>query len=73
MILATVMTTTGLAAIVLFGPRGPMAWAVSDAEGASAETKAGENPFEAVETKKESSRRVPQMGCGSMVMEREKK
>lgn len=71
LLLTTVVTTTGLAALVLFGPRGPMA--LESSEAGSAESGDSENPFEAAETKKGSIRRVPQMGCGAMMMESEKK
>lgn len=70
LLLTTVVTTTGLAALVLFGPRGPMALEGSEAENLESAEK--QNPFEATEPQKGSSRRVPQMGCGAMMMEREK-
>lgn len=72
LLLATVMTTTGLSALVLFGPRGPMALEGLDSESAESQDS-NKNPFDAVETKKGSGHRVPQMGCGAMMMEREKK
>ncbi|MEN9681972.1 MAG: hypothetical protein RLZZ627_1865 [Pseudomonadota bacterium] len=71
LLLATVLTTTGLAALVLFGPRGPMA--LDATESVIPESEGNENPFEAVEPQKGKSRRVPQMGCGAMMMEHEKK
>jgi hypothetical protein len=69
LLLATVVTTTGLAALVLFGPRGPMAMQGSESDDSEAGT---DNPFEAVEKEKGAPRRLPQMGCGAMMMEREK-
>lgn len=70
LLLTTVVTTTGLAALVLFGPRGPMA--LEGSEVGNAESGNSENPFEAAETRKGSSRGVPQMGCGAMMMEPKK-
>lgn len=71
LLLATLLTTTGLAALVLFGPRGAMA--LESSEVGSPASSDSENPFEAKETQKGASRRVPQMGCGAMMMEREKR
>jgi hypothetical protein len=73
LLLATVLTTTGLAALVLFGPRGPMALEALDAGVSQAGADADDNPFKAVETQNGVSRRAPQMGCGAMMMQREKK
>lgn len=69
LLLATVVTTTSLAALVLFGPRGPMAMQGSESGDSGTGT---DNPFEAVEKQNGASRRFPQMGCGAMMMEREK-
>ena len=71
LLLATVLTTTGLAALVLFGPRGPMALDAN--ESVMPESEGNANPFEAVESQKGKDRRVPQMGCGAMMMEHQKK
>ena len=71
LLLTTVVTTTSLAALVLFGPRGPMAMESPDAE--SSESVGHGNPFEATESGKASSRQVPQMGCGAMMMAPQKR
>jgi hypothetical protein len=62
-LLTTVLTTTGLAAIVLFGPRGPMAWQADTSE----EEASALSPFEVGVAKERSSGRVPEMGCGAMM------
>lgn len=63
LLLATVLTTTGLAAIVLFGPRGPMALQVDATEVDSSEL----NPFETSVGVEKPVRRHPEMGCGAMM------
>lgn len=72
LLLATVLTTTGLAALMLFGPRGPMAMEAPAQSVSNPTVEGAGNPFDAVETPNGVSRRVPEMGCGAM-MRREKK
>jgi hypothetical protein len=63
LLFATVLTTTGLAAIVLFGPRGPMALQSDDLPDGAASF----NPFDAQAIPGKSTNHHPEMGCGAMM------
>lgn len=65
LVMTSVVTTSALAAIVLFGPRGPMALPAPEVM-AAPEAGAG-NPFTAGSGATKPGHRLPEMGCGAMM------
>lgn len=65
LVVTSVLTTSTLSAIVLFGPRGPMAMPGPEIMN-STKTGAG-NPFTTGSGATKSGNRVPEMGCGAMM------